>query len=319
MIACAHTEKKKHGRDRRGNQQYRCTVCGKTWTEADPKPLGDMRIPMDRAVMCLRMLLEGNSVRSVVRLTGTHRDTIIDLVVLIGQRCQRFLEDTIHRLPVREVQADEVWDFVGCKQKTKKRRGYGEDCGDAYCFTAIERNTKLLLAWHLGKRTPDATECFTMKLKNATAGRFQLTTDGFGPYQRAVLVAVGGRVDFAQLIKIFAPVKGNAAAVRYSPGKIMSTDTRVVMGNPDSDSVCTSHVERHNLTIRTQVRRMTRLTNAFSKKWENHEAALALFFAYYNFCRVHSTIKTTPAVEAGLTDHVWSVKELLETMATTHP
>ncbi len=132
-----------------------------------------------------------------------------------------------------------------------------------------------------------------------------------------MILALGGRLDFAQLQKAYAPVKGNAVAVRYSPGDIVDTTIRVITGRPDDSRICTSHAERHNLTIRTQVRRMTRLTLAFSKKWENHEAALALFFAYYNFCRVHGTLKTTPAEAAGLTEHPWSVKELLEAMAAT--
>lgn len=132
-----------------------------------------------------------------------------------------------------------------------------------------------------------------------------------------MLLALGGRVDFAQLRKVYAAVKGNSAGVRYSPGEIVDIDMKVISGNPRHESICTSHAERHNLTIRTQVRRMTRLTNAFSKKWENHEAALVLFFAYYDFCRIHGTIKTTPAVAAGLADHSWSVKELLEAMAAT--
>ncbi len=317
MIAlpCEHRDKKRFGRDRNGNQRFRCKKCGVTWTERRPEPLGRMRVPLDRAVMCLRMLLEGNSIRSVERLTGTHRDTIVDLVTLIGQRCQWFLEDTIHKLPADEVQADEIWGYIACKNKTKEKRGYGEDVGDAYCFTAIERHTKLLLAWHLGKRTVTNTRRFARKLKNATSGRFHLTTDGFRPYREAMTSALGGRIDFALLVKIFMPVKGNQASVRYSPGCIASVEKRTISGNPDPKRTCTSHAERHNLTIRTQVRRMTRLTNAFSKKWENHEAALGLFFAYYNFCRVHSTIKKTPAMEAGLTDHVWSVQELLETMA----
>ena len=194
----------------------------------------------------------------------------------------------------------------------------GEEFGDAYCYTALERNTKLLLAWHLGKRSVNDTWHFARKLKNATGGRFQLTTDGYTPYRTEMPCALGGRIDFAQLIKIFGPVKGNEAAVRYSPGNIMGTDVKVIAGNPDKDHICTSHAERHNLTIRMQMRRLTRLTNGFSKKWENHEAALALFFAYYSFFRVHSTIKTTPAVKARLTDHVWNVKELLEAVATEY-
>lgn len=312
--ACKHDEKKRHGRDRKGNQRYRCTVCGKTWIEQRPRPLGDMRIPADRAVFCLRLLLEGNSIRSVERLTRTHRDTIMRLVVLVGQRCQAFLEKAVHKVQVSEVQADEIWGFVGCKKKTADRLGYGEEFGDAYCYTAIERHTKLLLAWRLGKRSVGTTNEFACKVQHATAGRFQLTTDGYHPYREAMLLALGGRIDFAQLKKVYASVSGNAAAVRYSPGDIIDIDIRPVCGNPHKDRICTSHAERANLTIRMHVRRMTRLTNAFSKKWENHEAALGLFFAYYNFCRVHSTIKTTPAVKAGLTDHVWSVKELLAAM-----
>jgi len=314
-IPCEHRNNKRHGRDRKGNQRFRCRDCGKTWTERTPEPIGRMRIPPDRAMMCLRMLLEGCSIRSVERLTGTNRNTIMDLVVLVGERCQWFMEDVIHKLPVQEVQADEVWGFCGCKQKTKERLGYGEEFGDAYCFTAIERHTKLLLAWHLGKRTTASTFRFARKLRNATAGRFHLTTDGFHPYRQAMTNSLGGRIDFAILIKIFAPVKGNAASVRYSPGKIISTEKRAISGNPDNKRTVTSHAERHNLTIRMQMRRMTRLTNGFSKKWENHEAALGLFFCYYNFCRVHSTIKKTPAMEAGLTTHIWSVQELLERMA----
>ena len=313
--ACRHEEAKRHGRDRHGNQRFRCKSCGKTWAESHDKPLGDMRIPLDRAVFCLRLLLEGNSIRSVERLTDTHRDTIMKLVVLVGERCQAFMEKAIYKVPVEDVQVDEIWGFVGCKKKTADRLGKGEDFGDAYCYTAIERDTEVLLAWHLGKRTPKTTYEFAGKLKNATSGRFQLTTDGYQPYRSAMLVALGNRTDFAQLVKIFATVKGNAAAARYSPGDITGTKVQVFSGRPDDSRICTSHVERHNLTIRTQVRRMTRLTNGFSKKWENHEAALALFFAYYNFCRVHSTIKSTPAEAAGWTDHAWSVKELLENMA----
>ncbi len=316
-LPCQHTDRKRHGRDRHGNQRFRCKTCGKTWV-MERRVLGNLRIPLDRAVLCLRMLVEGNSIRSVERITGTNRNTIVDLVTFVGERCGWFLEDAIRKVPVEEVQADEIWGFVGCKKKTAEKKGYGEEFGDAYCFTAIERHTKLLLAWHLGKRTGNDTERFARKLRNATPGRFQLTTDGFMPYRGAMPRALGGRIDFAQLVKIFAPVKGNAAAVRYSPGNITGIEKRTVAGRPVDERICTSHAERHNLTIRMQVRRMTRLTNAFSKKWENHEAALGLFFAFYNFCRVHGTLKTTPAVAAGLTDHTWTIEELLRDLATRY-
>ncbi|MBN2024695.1 MAG: hypothetical protein JW809_18095 [Pirellulales bacterium] len=285
--------------------------------EQRTKLLGNMRLEKDKAILCLRMLLEGNSIRSVERLTGVHRDTVVSLVVYVGQRCQRFMEAAIQDVPVEEVQADEIWGYVGCKNKTKERCGYGEEFGDAFCYTAIERHTKLLLAWHLGKRTPNNTHVFAQKLQKATAGRFQLTTDGYRPYRLAMWAALRTRIDFAQLLKIFNSTSGRQTEARYSPGAIVGTKVYPVSGAPDESKVCTSHAERHNLTIRTQVRRMTRLTNAFSKKWENHEAALGLFFAFYNFCRVHGTLKTTPAVAAGLTGHTWSVQELLETMAAT--
>ncbi len=177
----------------------------------------------------------------------------MDLLVLVGERCERFMEHAIKDVPVEDVQADEIWGFVGCKRRTQKRLNKGEEFGDAYCFTAVERRTKLLLVWHLGKRSGDDTMRFAGELKNATTGRFQLTTDGYREYQFAMPAAFA-RIDFAQLVKIFGGVRSN-------------------------------------------------------------EAALAMFFCYYNFCRVHITLKTTPAVASGLTDHVWSVKEMLEAIA----
>jgi IS1 family transposase len=271
-----------------------------------------MRLPFDRAVFALRLLLEGTSVRSVERLTGTHRDTIISALVVAGNHCKRFLETVVHRTQVNDVQADEIWAFVGCKEKTRERENLPEDRGDSYTYTAIERTTKLILAWHLGKRCPADTLEFAEKLRRATQGRFQLTTDGYRPYLNAIPFVFGPRIDFATVTKVFGEAEDER---RYSPPRIIEIIRTAQTGSPDPDRVCTSHVERSNLTIRMTIRRFTRLTNAFSKKWSNHEAALALFFAYYNFCRVHSTLKSTPAVQAGLTDHAWGLNELLETAA----
>jgi len=268
-------------------------------------------MPEDRLINCLRMLMEGNSVRSIERLTGTHRDTIIDGMVRIGEKCQTFLATTIRGISVENIQADEVWGFVKCKEKTRLLRDYPEDgVGDAYCFTAIERTSKLLVAWHLGKRVEGDTWDFAKKLREATVGSFQLTTDGWLPYRTAIPVTFGRSLDYAVLVKDYKALPEDQR--RYSPPEVVAVKVHIQTGNPDQDQICTSHVERHNRTIRMQIRRMTRLTDAHSKKWANHEAALAFFFAYYNFCRVHMTLKTTPAVAAGLTDHVWSVKELLE-------
>lgn len=181
----------------------------------------------------------------------------------------------------------------------------------------MECDSKLILAWHVGKREPEDTAWFSEKLRAATTGRFQLSTDGFKPYCTAIPEAFGGNIDFAQLIKRYGkqPESGNG---RYSPPAIIGIRKREMWGRPNMDAVCTSHVERGNLSIRMGIRRMTRLTNAFSKKWENHEAHLAIWLLFYNFCKVHGTLKSTPAMAAGLTDHVWSISELLIELATRY-
>lgn len=298
---------RKFGQTRHGQQRFQCVECRKTFSPPRPVVADQRRISRERAVMVLRMLLEGNSIRSTERLTGTHRDTILALMVEVGAACKPFLERFVHGVNVADVQCDEIWAFVGCKERTKQRFGFGEEFGDAYCFTAVERDSKLLVAWHLGKRCPTDTDAFATKLSAATVGRFQLTTDGYGPYQVAVPWRLAGRVDYGVLVKVYT----NTNEGRYSPGEVTHTRTAVSLGNPDEKRICTSHVERSNLTIRMAIRRYTRLTNAFSKKWDNHEAMLALFFAYYNFCRVHSTLKTTPAVAAGIASGTWSVADLL--------
>lgn len=307
---------RRFGRNRNGSQRYQCLACGRTFTDGDTRPTDRRYLPLDRAVFCLRLLLEGTSIRSTERLTRTHRDTIISLLVAAGERCQGFLEEMIRDVPVEDVQADEIWAFIGCKEKTRERNNYAEYFGDAYCFTAIERSTKMIMAWHLGKRSPEDTRLFAEKLSDATNGRFQLTTDGFTPYRTAIPSEFGTRVDFAQLVKVYGYPEGDDR--RYTPPEVVSAIPTPRLGNPDPSRICTSHVERSNLTIRMTVRRLTRLTNAFSKKWDNHEAALALFFAYYNFCRPHQTLtadmsyRCTPAMRAGLTAHVWDVQELLQ-------
>jgi IS1 family transposase len=181
--------------------------------------------------------------------------------------------------------------------------------GDAYTFVGIERNTKLVLAWHLGQRDMVDTEAFAEKLNEATSGYFQLTTDGWRPYENAVSYSLGTRVDYAQLIKVYAANPDGEQ--KYSPPVVVETVTKIQIGDPDPSRICTSIVERSNLSMRTSIRRLTRLTNAFSKKWENLRAALALYFAYYNFCRIHSSIRCTPAMESGITQHVWSLRDLL--------
>jgi IS1 family transposase len=217
----------------------------------------------------------------------------------------------LQNVAVEDVQCDEIWGFMGCKEQTRVYNGYTEEVGDVWCFTAIERHTKLILTWHVGKRTPTDTAIFADNLCHATRGKFQLITDGFTPYRTAIPAIRRGRgIDYATLVKVYGESEdGNK---RYSPSEMVGTIETPLMGNPDEDRICTSHVERSNKTLRMQIRRLTRLTDGHSKKWENHEAAMSLFFAYYNFCRVHGTIKMTPAQKSGLTTDTWSLQRLLE-------
>jgi transposase-like protein/IS1 family transposase len=212
---------KKFGKDRKGNQRYRCIGCRKTFQEQQDKPLNNMYLPLDKAVLCLQLLVEGNSIRSTERITSVNRNTILDLLVLTGEKCERLLNEKIKGLAVRDIQADEMRGYVGMKEKTKKRQLKHDDTlGDAYTFVAIERHTKLVLAWHLGRRNVRDTVAFTEKLYEATSGRFQLTTDGFAAYPDAVAYSLGTRVDFAQLIKVYAqPEQGGEH--RYSPAQVV--------------------------------------------------------------------------------------------------
>jgi len=304
-------EAKKHGKDRKGNQRFRCESCAKTFSDRPERPLGNMYLPLEKAVAVLKLLVEGCSIRSVERITDTNRNTIMSLLVNAGERCESLLENRIRRVAVRDVQCDEMWGFVGMKEKTKKANGRADYAvGDAYTFVGIERHTKLVLAWHLGRRTRPDTFAFTEKLDRATAGSFQITTDGFKAYQDAIVHSLGAKkIDFAQYIKVYAATREGEQ--RYSPAEVVDSLKFTIYGNPDPDRICTSHVERSNLTMRMHIRRLTRLTNGFSKKWENLKAALALYFAWYNFCRVHQTLRVTPAMEAGLTNHIWSLSELI--------
>ena len=320
LCPTCQTEARKFGRDRDGNQRYQCPTCRKTFADRPARLLGEMRIDLDTALSCLHHLVEGTSVRATMRLTGTNRNTILDLLDLIGERCAKLLLGRIKNVPVVDVQADEIWSFVRMKEKTRKLK-YSDDTttGDAYCFVGIERHSKLILAWHLGRRDEESTRDFAFKLADATTGHFQITTDGFQPYRSAIPAAMGN-ADFAQLVKKYAELE---EARRYSPPVVTGTIKTPRNGHPDPERICTSHVERQNLTIRMQNRRLTRLTNAFSKKWRNHAAMLALGFAYYNFCRPHQTltkeregVKTTPAMAAGLEDHPWTIRELVENGST---
>jgi len=302
-------ECKRHGRDRKGNQRFQCRQCSKTFLAPQEKPLDGMYLPMEKAELVLKLLLEGNSVSSTERIADVHHTTILKLLVLAGERCEKLLGRKIRNVPVKDVQLDEIWGFCFKKQKAL-RPGDDPNFGDAYTFVAIERGSKLVLNFALGKRDQRTTDAFVEGLRLATAPKpYQITADGFGTYPSAIENTLSDRCDFAQLIKVYrATPEGER---RYSPAEVVSTEAIPIIGNPDPKRICTSHIERQNLTMRMQMRRLTRLTNGFSKKWENLWAALCLHFAWYNFVRVHKSLRVTPAMEAGITDHIWTMRELL--------
>jgi IS1 family transposase/transposase-like protein len=319
---CSHERTKKAGVTKAGTQRHKCLNCGKRFT-ASTVLFSGMRVGIEKAEQILGMLVEGMSVRATARLTATDPQTVLDLLLLVGFRCKKFLESTIQGVKVDDVQCDEIHQFIYCRRRTAQRLeaiGFGGPCGDSWCFTAVERHSKLMIAWHFGGRYLTDTIEFCRKLRHATSGHFHLSTDGYQTYNQAVPMYFAGQVDYGQLVKIFSR-KGEDSVRAYAPPKIVSSRKEVVMGEPDKARICTSHTERQNGSIRLFTKRMNRLTYAFSKKFENHEAALALYFAHYNFCRKHGSLYVksqgarTPAMAAGLTDHAWTVAELLGKIA----
>jgi len=306
------TQCRKYG-TRGGLQRYQCCQCRKVYTEPHERLFENMYTRVDDGLMALRLLLEGNSVRATERLTGLHRDTILDLLVLAGQKSERLMSSKVQNVPATDVQCDELWGYVFKKESHKfPFEAHDYSIGDCWCFVGIERTSKLILAFEVGPRTKMSAIRFLGKLRWATSEeqRFQLSTDGWTPYEPVATTLLIDRCDYGQIIKVYGVPSGEEQR-RYSPPEVLSCYSKTIFGEPEKARICTSHVERQNLTMRMQIRRLTRLTNGFSKKVENHRAAIALHFAWYNFCRKHQTIKTTPAIAAGITDHVWSLEELL--------
>jgi IS1 family transposase len=254
-------------------------------------------------------LIEGNSIRAVVRMTGVAKDTVTKLLVSVGNACAEYHDRNVRHLKAGRIQCDEIWQFCYAKEKNvpdDKKGQFG--FGDVWTWVAIDADTKLVPSYLVGNRDARTAKAFMDDLAARLTNRVQLTTDGLKVYLDAVEGAFGCGVDFAQLVKLYG---ASQEEVRYSPAECIGCETKIVMGNPKSEHISTSFVERQNLTMRMQMRRFTRLTNAFSKKVENLMAAVALHYMQYNFCRVHQTLRVTPAMQAGLADHVWSVEELL--------
>ena len=268
------------------------------------------KLTQDKRVRVIAALVEGNSVRATCRMTGAAKGTVLKLLADLGKACAEYQDRTLRNLPCKRVQCDEIWAFCYAKEKNvpeelKGRFGFG----DVWTWTALCADTKLIVSFLVGERSVPYASKFMSDIASRLAHRVQLTTDGHKPYLRAVDNAFGCDVDYATLEKIYAapPQEG---ATRYSPAECCGTKTHKVMGNPDPEHISTSFVERQNLTMRMHMRRFTRLTNAFSKKVDNLKAAVALHFMHYNFAKVHQTLRVTPAMQAGIADHVWSVEEI---------
>lgn len=268
--------------------------------------------PAERAHI-LQLLCEGMAIRAITRVTGASKNTVAKLLADVGQACAAYHDQHVRGLTSKRVQMDEIWSFVYAKNDNVKRaKSAPEEAGDVWTWTAIDADSKLLVSWLVGDRTTESALRFVDDLRSRLANRVQLTSDGHRPYLQAVDTVFGDDVDYAMLHKIYGPAPGDER--RYSPPVCIGAQKRKIVGEPDAKHVSTSYAERQNLTMRMHMRRFTRLTNAFSKKIENHTAAVALHTMFYNFVRVHQTLKISPAMAAGITDRLWDVSDIVRVL-----
>lgn len=268
------------------------------------------RLGIEKRTQVLSALVEGVSINATCRMTGVAKHTVLKLLEDMGCAAASYHHRNVRGLKVKRLQCDEIWAFVGAKQKNASPEKKDQGWGDVWTWTAIDADTKMCVSYLVGGRTTGWATDFMLDCRERIIGHPQITTDAHKPYLKAVEEAFGGEADYAQLHKIYGATEANEA--RYSPATCIGCDMKVVSGDPDPAHVSTSYVERQNLTMRMSMRRFTRLTNGFSKKLENHGHAVALYFLHYNFCRVHKTLRVTPAMEAGIANHVWTTQELVE-------
>ena len=270
------------------------------------------KLPLKTRAQIINLLVEGNSLRATSRITGCSINTVTKLLVDVGKACQEFHNNHVIAVNAKKVQCDEIWSFVGMKQRTADRNGIDENgIGDVWTWTAIDADSKLIISWLVGSRDADSANTFMNDVAYRLKNRVQLTTDGHKPYLEAVDSAFHGNIDFAQLVKLY----GNDSAKnekRYSPAECIGAKKVDIYGNPDRKDISASYVERQNLTMHMHMRRFTRLTNAFSKKIENHCYAIALHFVYYNFSKIHKTLRVTPAMEAGLANDIMEIEDIVK-------
>jgi IS1 family transposase len=259
----------------------------------------------EKQALAVSLLCEGNSIRSTERATGIHRDTIMRLGVRVGEACRDLLDQSMRELPCKKIEVDEIWGFVGKKQRNVTEEDSAE-LGDVWTWVAIDPETKAVPVFRVGKRDAADANAFMADIADRTVNRLQLSSDGLGVYPGAVDAAFGGEVDYGTIVKSFHTSETEG---KYSPGQMLTAKREMVCGQ--SFRTCTSYVERQNLTMRTHMKRLARLTLAFSKKLENFKAATALHFAYYNFVKMHSTIRCTPAMALGVSSRLWKVEDLV--------
>lgn len=269
------------------------------------------KLPLSKRVQILSMLVEGSSMRSISRVVDVSINTVAKLLAEAGEACLAIHDETVRGVKANRVECDEIWSFCYAKEANKaKAKAAPDHAGDVWTWTAIEAETKLIVSYFVGDRSSQSAITLMDDLRSRIEGRIQLTTDAYRPYLEAVEGAFGGDVDYAQLVKVYGTTTGKPG--RYSPAMCLGAKKRRIEGNPDKSLVSTSYVERQNLTMRMSMRRFTRLTNAFSKKLDNHIHALALYFAFYNFCRQHKTLKgISPAMAAGIMDRLWSLEDIV--------
>ena len=297
---------------RNGFQRFQCRVCKRTRSDIPENPLVNLRTPLEKAAQVVHLLCEGMGIRAIERFTQLNRRTVLAILETAGEKCAALLDSKIRDVAVESVQCDEMYSFVFCKEANNQAKR--EDVGEQYTFLAVDRKSKLILSHTIGKRSPENTNVFMQDVRKRVKSGCQLTTDGFKPYIPAVNAAFGQDVQFAQQTKVYACAFPMPKRLRHElkPQGVMEVRTRIRTGNPDRALISTSHVERTNLSVRLFNRRYTRLTLGFSKVLENLKHSTALLIGFFNFCRVHSAHGMTPAQAAGITDHAWTIAELLQ-------
>lgn len=268
------------------------------------------KLSPQKRTQILAMMVEGVSIRAISRLTGASKNTIVKLLADAGEACLEYQDTTLRNLPCRRLQCDEIWSFVAMKEKQVPEELKGTfGIGDVWTWTAVDAETKLVPCWHVGRRDAEDAAEFINDLSSRLSRRVQLTTDGHKAYLNAIDDAFANQIDYAMLIKLYG--KAPEGEIRYSPSECIGTRTEVISGSPDQKHISTSYVERQNLTMRISMRRFTRLTNAFSKKVENHMHAISIYFMHYNFVRIHQTLRVTPAMQAGVANKLWSIEDMV--------